>query len=492
MTRWIQEFQQSPFKTNWQVLLETLNKLEVDDETVAPAVEELARLRKALIFVDVIINALDLELTPRSVWSTAQGQVDACLLQLQHYQSNRGHGHLIQANDHADNLLAYFRPYMVAPVEVIKAHGAAVHAFAEQLSGYAATLQSKGAQSLTVLDATAASGREHLALIESMETRAKAFDAYIFEGVDGNNPAEVFMREAVAATQTDRETIGRLLEEIASSHETTLSKAKTTDTEIDRKVEEITKLLDSISLKHADLTRFYQKIFGEKSTDDGETPDGGLEQELDARLTQLNKYEKDQQTRHNTLFTKVEGLLPGATSAGLATAYQTLSTQFAASVKQYTRAFNFALGALLLCGLAVVVDSASIFPPHIEFAKGRDWDELIRTLLTRLPILLPVVWFAVFSATRRSQYERLHQEYTHKHALASSYESYKKQLQDLKVDADALQHELLAKTIDAVTFNASKTLDGKHTEKPPAMQLIEKLSAEDAKKLMELIKLSKT
>lgn len=103
-------------------------------------------------------------------------------------------------------------------------------------------------------------------------------------------------------------------------------------------------------------------------------------------------------------------------------------------------------------------------------------------------MVLPVVWLAIYSATRRSQYERLQQEYAHKEAFASSYESYKKQLQDLKVDADALQRELIAKAIEAIAFNASKTLDGNHLEKPPAMQLFDKLSFDEVKKLVEMAK----
>ncbi|MNE80241.1 hypothetical protein D3C80_1767900 [compost metagenome] len=113
---------------------------------------------------------------------------------------------------------------------------------------------------------------------------------------------------------------------------------------------------------------------------------------------------------------------------------------------------------------------------------------MLRTLLTRLPIVLPVVWVAIFSATRRSQYERLQQEYAHKEAFASSYESYKKQLEALQVDEDVLQKELIAKAIDAIAFNASNTLDGKHTEKPPVYQLLEKISIEDLKKILDLAK----
>jgi hypothetical protein len=144
--------------------------------------------------------------------------------------------------------------------------------------------------------------------------------------------------------------------------------------------------------------------------------------------------------------------------------------------------------ALLLGGLALVIDSFTLWPFHIELSRAADWEEMLRTLLTRLPVIIPVVWFAIFSATRRSQYERLQQEYAHKEAFASSYESYKKQLQELKIDADLLQQELIAKAIEAIAFNASKILDGKHEEKLPMMQLLEKVNLDELKKLLELVR----
>lgn len=82
----------------------------------------------------------------------------------------------------------------------------------------------------------------------------------------------------------------------------------------------------------------------------------------------------------------------------------------------------------------------------------------------------------------------MQQEYAHKEALASSYESYKKQLQDLQGDSEALQRELIAKAIDCVAYNASATLDGKHEEKLPSRQLLEMLNLDELKKLVDIAK----
>jgi hypothetical protein len=71
----------------------------------------------------------------------------------------------------------------------------------------------------------------------------------------------------------------------------------------------------------------------------------------------------------------------------------------------------------------------------------------------------------------------LQQEYAHKEAFAKSYESYKKQLESLPgSDTEPLQKELIAKAIDAIAFNASSTLDGKHRDKMPLEQAIDVLT----------------
>lgn len=184
----------------------------------------------------------------------------------------------------------------------------------------------------------------------------------------------------------------------------------------------------------------------------------------------------------------MEALLPGASSAGLASAYKALKDRFEEPIKNYTRGFYGSLAVLFLGGLVLVSESVSLSPLSLKFVNASDWEAMLRTLLTRIPIIVPIVWVAIFSATRRSQYERLQQEYAHKEALASSYESYKKQLQDLGVGTEELQKELIAKAIDAVAYNASTTLDGKHTEKPPALQIVEKLNADEIKKLLDLLR----
>ena len=123
-----------------------------------------------------------------------------------------------------------------------------------------------------------------------------------------------------------------------------------------------------------------------------------------------------------------------------------------------------------------------------QFLLAKEWDTLFKGLLFKLPLVGPVIWLALFAAARRNQYERLQQEYSHKEALASSYESYKTQLIALGKEGEELQKHLIESAINAISFNASSTLDKKQLEKLPIQELFEKLSIDEVKKLLEFYK----
>jgi hypothetical protein len=488
MTRWVQEFEQGSFKEVWTSLVHQVDALGVDDQTVITTVEELARLKKIVAFIDAIIKNADQELTPKAVWATCQGQANQLVSQVQAYASNRNAAHLVAANDHADNLLTYVRPYMVAPAEALDAYGVAVRAFADQVAGHARAMQDGAVQAQEAIKQTLADAHERMQALAEIEQRVRAFDAYLFDGLDGSDPAEQYVRRSVEKIREFHVEVEKLYQALLGPSDSTSVKVAVFESEMAKAREHLATLIASAAIERKDLHAFYERIFGPEPADDDEVREGGLKDELDTRMEQLARVEAEQITRHNTLFTKIEALLPGATSAGLASAYKNLKDDFTTSISRYTLAFYASLFVLAIGGLVVVTDSMNYWPPSIKFVQAHDWQGLLQSLLTRLPVVLPVVWLAIYSATRRSQYERLQQEYAHKEALASSYESYKKQLQDLKVDADALQRELIAKAIDAIAFNASQTLDGNHVEKPPAVQLLDKLSLDEVKKLVEMVK----
>ena len=72
-------------------------------------------------------------------------------------------------------------------------------------------------------------------------------------------------------------------------------------------------------------------------------------------------------------------------------------------------------------------------------------------------------------------------------ALAKSYDSYKKQLEELDNEDLEMQKIFMMKAIDAVAYNASATLDGKHGDKLPSQDIIEKF-LDDLSKVKNLFK----
>lgn len=245
--------------------------------------------------------------------------------------------------------------------------------------------------------------------------------------------------------------------------------------------------LSAMREKISDLEAFLLKVFGDpdQNPDSDAKHRGGLKAEIDDRLQQLSNAELAQKEKHAALTREIEALLPGATSAGLATAYNNMKTSFDTPIKLYTGFFYGSLGLLILAAILISVQSFSLNPFSIVLIEVKEWDSVLKALMLKAPFVAPVIWLAIFSSRRRSQYERLQQEYAHKEAFAKSYESYRKQLQALREDTEALQRELIAKAIDAISFNPSMTLDGKHEGKPPFMEAISKMGADE---FLELLK----
>lgn len=493
-SRWADEYAQHPFQASWARIKAALASIEVDDQTVTTSVYELARLKRVVAYLDEILSNIDAELTPRAVWSTFHQQAEALFQQLVAYISNKNIGHITNANDNADNLLTYVRPYMVLPEAAVKALKRSASSYVSELGNYLDAFRDKAVsvnEQLTLAKETSVSS---LSDIESSKSSIQEYARQLFEGTDQTpsiqNEIEGLLTVANANTKQISDLQSVLL--IGTPQvQSTQAKVKAAEAEIVATRDKTLTLLDSVQGEVRQLAAFHDKIFGKKDEVSGKA-NGGLEFELDIRTAALKTLEDEQKIKHEALFLRIESLLPGATSAGLATAYKSLKDSFEKPIARYTKLFYGSLGVLVLAALVMAVNHVTLGPVFsIYFVEVPEWDVILKALIYKAPFIAPVVWLAMFSSTRRSQYERLQQEYAHKEALASSYESYKKQLQDLKGDSEALQRELITKAIDCVAYNASTTLDGKHEDKSPSSQLFEMLSLDELKKLIDFARTTK-
>lgn len=489
MSRWRAEFDQHPFQSTWTALLNEVPLLSVDDQTIQTSIEELARLKKVIAYLKSLIDAVDVDITPKSVWDNFQKQAEQCLVQIRTYASNRDIAHIQNANQNTDNLLSYVKPYMVLPGDVILALSAATRAYQELIQQFMDKVRDKSNEVATTID-------ENFLSIKTLSTDAKSNAAAIaalkIELIDGT-PDGVSTQDAIKELNDE---VVLQAAAVAAYHNQLLvgGKQQSTKAQIDAAVAEIdsdsksvNQLLETATEQFSELDAFNTKIFG-KADADGKRV-GGLAEELATRTSELTKFEQDQNLKHKTLFEKIESLLPGATSAGLASAYGELKNSFGDRITTNTRIFYGAVGVLPVMAFLAAIESFTLWPFAVNFAAVPTFEAILRLSLLRLPFIVPIVWLAIFASMRRSQYERLQQEYAHKEALAASYENYRTQLDKLQVpDIDTLKKDLIAKAIDAIAFNASSTLNGQHMEKMPMEHALDMVGADKAIGVLEKLK----
>jgi len=173
-------------------------------------------------------------------------------------------------------------------------------------------------------------------------------------------------------------------------------------------------------------------------------------------------------------YATIESLLPCATSAGLAKAYHEERKKFKEPIEKWNKLF---ISALMLMFIATFITFVNISISEAEgfkigFVAIQNFEQTMNSLLFKLPLYGPLIWLAIYASKRRSENQRLEQEYAHKEALAKSYSSYKQQIEDLKQEDQALLIKLLNSAIDTISKNASESLDKKHGDGTPVHELV--------------------
>lgn len=216
-------------------------------------------------------------------------------------------------------------------------------------------------------------------------------------------------------------------------------------------------LFDDVEQKKDDFDSFYQKIFGTKDAT-GKTVDG-LKAELEKYT---NKYE--------TLFSNIESLLPGATSAGLSAVFASKVSEYSKSEKRWASIFLGVIGFLILYFGAeslLVAPSSSLSGAYLS-------------LLHKTPFLVFAVWLVIFIGNRRAESKKLEEAYKHKEVMSRSYVGYKENIEELEENET---NKILLKTHMQNLLNSIKEDSGKFlSEKGDKHPFLEALSTLVTKK----------
>ena len=118
-----------------------------------------------------------------------------------------------------------------------------------------------------------------------------------------------------------------------------------------------------------------------------------------------------------------ESLLPGATSAGLASAFRDQKSRFDRPQRNWIWAFLIAVGLLFLAG--------AVGLPGFWLAGGAkespSWDNIFRHFVNRLPLVVPLAWIAIYAGRNYMLALRMQEEYAFKEAISASFEGYRRE-----------------------------------------------------------------
>ncbi len=481
MSRWVENFDNHAFKTAWEDFKNKLEETSID-ETVVLDVEELARLKKVVTFLDNAFENIDPEYISQTILNTFSTPITSANQAIINYKNSKNITYLHQVNDQLDKLFNSIRPYIIHGDKLKKSLLSAIRSYTTEVN--------KHLEDIVDTETEYNNAKEYREEIEE-------YHDLLFDDSEDNESIKLQIATFLEKSEEEYEKINSFYNEILNDDEnesikTTIEEAKK---DIVRNTEEANEKLVNVSSKIEKLDKFYINIFG--AEDDEGNITGGLEKELevrikaleafkveqekeykdllDAKLKSLNEYEVTQQLKYDAQYENINNLISGATSVGLATSYHEMKESFDNPIKTWNKVFMSAIGVMFFAAflsfieIGVVKDDVMTW---FSFAKIGDFNTTINSLLFKLPLYAPLIWLAIFASKRRSENQRLQQEYAHKEAVAKSYIGYKNQIDELGEDDKVLLSKLLDSSIDTVSHNASESLDKKHGDATPAQETI--------------------
>ena len=151
----------------------------------------------------------------------------------------------------------------------------------------------------------------------------------------------------------------------------------------------------------------------------------------------------------------IVGLLPGATSAGLAHAFDERRQTFLQPQRKWERLFIGSVAAIVV--LAVVSLLQIFFGDYTLH-----YDEVLALWLSRLPVAGALIWLAMHASHEAALAKRLEEDYGYKSAIASTFLGFHKQMSE--IGSSSADNEPLAK-LCTDTLNTVASSPGRIYEK---------------------------
>lgn len=460
--------------------------------------DEIAHLKKVFTYIYETLKSMDADFIPIRVIESINSPLNNISSYLTSYLSSPDIRYINRINtDFLDTLLKDLVPFFFY-------NGNFTNSLEKALNQYSKTISEHASAYLDNVEEASRIAKDNLKNIKNIandaiekQERLTEYSNYIF-GADGLKYKFFELAENFEQKSQD---INELYQNIFDENDGMelkikdyLSNGKEQNDALNDLTRNSSKILDEIKMFHKD-------VFGEED-EDGNFK-GGLKNEFLERRFELDEFKTEQKQCYQELKTQIESLLPGATSAGLSSAYSEMYDQFSKEVRVYGRYFYASIAILL--SIIVIVNMPSIwnyiislfqdeYPkgifinsfkvaiPHGSFtlngqevSLGNRAITILDSFIYKLPFILPAIWLVLFVSRRRNEAQRLAQEYAHKKVLAKSYESYKQQIEKLSTEEqNKLLPILMENMLKAIALNPAETLDKNHKEPTPIEEVIKK------------------
>ncbi len=493
MSRWISQFKNHQFQQYLASLQSSLDDLKAQPNATPDDRLEIARLKKAFKYVSDLLNQVDPELTPINNWDGLSNSLANVASYINQYMVSPSSSitNIHAANNHIDAALNLIAPLTSRGSNAAKTARYAFEKYAEEVEEHLQQFHDKSTKIISALQNAAATVKADVEGVESLKAEIEEFRDELFVG---NEEKDSFQKRL---TQLEKKA-DEYFENVSDYHDQIFlsdNRSQSISSQIESALKESTQsretikdLLEESQAELKELNGFYQIVFGTPSEEDETVLVGGLKNELNKRRAELDRFKKEQEDRYKALNDEIENLLPGATSAGLTTAYSDMKDSFNDTIAVNTKLFYGSIAFLFLISLVSITNRVYWF--GVDWVDISQLSNLWTNLAYKIPLAIPVIWLAFFASKRRSEAQRLQQEYAHKEALAKSFQSYKTQVEQLGQASNELMAHLLKSAIDAIAYNASSTLETKHGDKSPMQDLLDKV-IDKQEKLEQLFKSEK-
>ena len=264
MSRWLDQFKNHAFWAEWNALKGELEKAEVDDETVLTSVQELARLKKVVKYLDGLMTAIDSELVPQATWTNFHQQCVPCKQEVMNFNANKNIAHLTAANSHADNLLGYVRPWVVLePSDAVKSMVGALEEYNIIINKYSDEYRERAAVLVSDLTGIKASSEEVLADVVSLRENIKAYSSELFYDSENRTAIKTKIDSLVVNFEDESAKIHAFyikLIEGGDDEESVSNRVLKAHDAVKSYLEQSSKYLNSIERNKEELELFHQKI----------------------------------------------------------------------------------------------------------------------------------------------------------------------------------------------------------------------------------------